>query len=210
VSIVKILGETADTVTISRDDWRRLQEQLDDAQDRAAVAERRAHEHRVGKDAARRDYLTGDEAIRLLSGESPVKVWREKRGLSQRALAKTTGIAGSYLAEIEVGRKPGSDDAYRKLAAALRVPAEQLDARLYRSRDPEHRNVVVRLSPVSAGVSPGDRAAWSDSQFFPTMRDALDFVRENWSTLRARSPWVADDTNWPIYNSDELAHEIEG
>ena len=93
MSSIRILGETEDTVTISRDDWQRLQQQLDDAQDRAAVAERRAHERRIGKESARRDYLTADEAIRLLGGASPVKVWREKRGVTQRALATEAGIA---------------------------------------------------------------------------------------------------------------------
>ena len=37
MSSIRILGETEDTVTISRDDWQRLQQQLDDAQDRAAI-----------------------------------------------------------------------------------------------------------------------------------------------------------------------------
>ena len=53
MSFVKILGETEDTVTISRDDWKRLQEQLEDAQDRAAVTERRAHERRIGSPGGR-------------------------------------------------------------------------------------------------------------------------------------------------------------
>lgn len=210
MSIVRILSETEDTVTISRDDWQRLQEQLDDAQDRAAVAERREHERRIGMEAARRDYLTGDEAMRLLNGETPVKVWREKRGMSQRALAQSIGIAGSYLAEIETGRKPGSDDAYRKLAAALRVPAEQLDSRPYRMRDPQHGPVVMRLSPISAGVSLGNRGAWADTQRFPTLGDALQFAHHHWSSLRSRAPWIADDKNWPIYDAEELVREIEG
>ncbi len=121
-----MLPSSNDTVTISRDDWETLQGELQELQDCAAVAERRAYERLVGKENARRDYLTGDEAMRLLNGESPLKVWRKKRGLSQRALATAADIASSYLAEIETGRKPGSDDAYRKLAAVLRVPSDEL------------------------------------------------------------------------------------
>jgi mRNA interferase RelE/StbE len=210
MSFVKILGETEDTVTISRDDWKRLQEQLEDAQDRAAVTERRAHERRIGKEAARRDYLTADEAIRLLNGESPIKVWRQKRGLSQRALAAEADIGSSYLAEIEKNRKPGSDDAHRKLAAVLHVPPEELDARRYRTRDPHYGPVVLRSGSVSAGVSAGNRAAWVDRMDFPTLQDALDFVREQWSELRARAPWVADVNHWPIYSAEDLIREIEG
>jgi transcriptional regulator with XRE-family HTH domain len=209
MSSVRIVGETQDTVTISRDDWQRLQQQMEDALDRAAVAERRAHERRVGKETARRDYLTAQEAIRLLAGESPVKIWREKRGFSQRALAADAGIGNSYLAEIETNRKRGSDDALRKLSVVLHVPPEELDLRRYRTRDPEYGPVMLRGSPVSAGVSAGNRGAWSLPMPFPTLRDARDFVREQWNSLRARSPWITDGNHFPIYDAEELTREIE-
>ena len=82
----------------------------------AAIAERLAYEEKVGKEVARRDCLTGDEMRRILDDESPVKVWREKRGLSQRELAEQAGVSSSYLAEIETGKKPGSAEALRKLS----------------------------------------------------------------------------------------------
>ena len=210
MSSVRILGETEDTVTISRNDWQRLQQQLDDAQDRAAVAERRAHERRIGREAARLDYLTADEAIRLLGGDSPVKVWREKRGMSQRALATEAGIGNGYLAEIETNRKPGSDDALRKLAAVLQVPPEELDVRRYRTRDPEYGPVVLRGSAASAGVSIPNRGAWGLPMDFPKLQDALAFVREQWSALRARAPWITDVNYWPIYSAEDLIREMEG
>lgn len=209
MSIVKILNETEDTVTISRDDWQRLQDQLEDAGDRSAIAKRRAHEQTLGSAAARRSYLTADETLRLLNGVSPLKVWREKRGLSQRALAKSVGVASSYLAEIETHRKPGSGDAYRKLAAALQVPPDELDARRYRTRDPRYGRVRVRLTPALASMSAGSRGIWADLQEFDTLQDALTFVRDAWPSLRLRAPWIADEKNWPIYDSEELAREIE-
>jgi ribosome-binding protein aMBF1 (putative translation factor) len=129
MSVIKILAETEETVTIRRVDWLKVLADLDDAEDIAAVAERRVKERLLGKESVRRDYLTAAEARQLLDGANPVKVWREKRGLSQRALAAETGIGGSYLAEIETGRKPGSDAAYRKLAAALGVAPDDLDNR---------------------------------------------------------------------------------
>ena len=132
MSTIRIIAESKDTVTISRSDWETLQEELEELQDGAAVAERRAHERRTGKENARRDYLSGEEAIRLLKGESPLKVWRQKRGLSQRALAAAARIGHSYLAEIETSRKPGSDVAFRRLAAVLQVPPEELDVRQLR------------------------------------------------------------------------------
>ena len=125
MSDIKILAETQDTVTVSRRDWLDLLAELDDAGDRMAIAERRAQERSLGKDTERRNYLTATEAARLLDGEHPIKIWREKRGLSQRALAAAAKIANSYLAEIEAGRKPGSDAAYRKLATALERAARR-------------------------------------------------------------------------------------
>jgi DNA-binding Xre family transcriptional regulator len=123
---VSILSETRDTVTISRGEWTQLLSELKDALDRAAVAERRRHEAGKGTQAARRNYLTAREARRLLDGESPVKVWREKRGRSQRELAAAAGVSAGYLAEIETCRKPGSVAALARLARALEVQIEDL------------------------------------------------------------------------------------
>jgi DNA-binding XRE family transcriptional regulator len=123
---VRILSETRDAVTISRDDWTHLLSELEDALDRGAVAERRRREAGKGRQAARRNYLTGREARRLLAGESPVKVWREKRGRSQRELAAAAGVSPAYLAEIETRRKPGSVLALARLAGALEVQIEDL------------------------------------------------------------------------------------
>jgi DNA-binding XRE family transcriptional regulator len=123
---VKILSETPDTVTVSRGDWTQLLSELEDALDRAAVVERRRYEAGKGVQAARRNYLSAGEARRLLDGESPVKVWREKRGRSQRELAAAAGVGAGYLAEIETGRKPGSVAALARLACALQVQIEDL------------------------------------------------------------------------------------
>jgi ribosome-binding protein aMBF1 (putative translation factor) len=122
----KPIAETSSTVTLRKRDWRALIARLEDLEDAAAIAERRAHEAKVGKEVARRDYLTGDEVRRILDDESPVKVWREKRGLSQRELGEQAGVSSSYLAEIETGKKPGSAEALRKLSRALAIPMENL------------------------------------------------------------------------------------
>ena len=122
----KPIAETSGTVTLRKRDWRALIARLEDLEDAAAIAERRAYEAKVGKEVARRDYLTGDEVRRILDDESPVKVWREKRGLSQRELGEQAGVSSSYLAEIETGKKPGSAEALRKLSRVLGIPMENL------------------------------------------------------------------------------------
>lgn len=210
MSPVRIMAESEHTITISRHDWETLQDELQELQDRAAVAERRAHERLVGKEHARRDYLTGEEAMRLLGGESPLRVWREKRGLSQRGLAAASGISASYLAEIESGRKPGSDDAFRRLAVVLRIPSEELRAKRYRGRDPDFGPVLLSLSPASAGVSRGGRGTWADLMEFPTLRDSLNFLREKWSSVRTRDPSITDIDRLPIFSTEDLIREIRG
>ena len=56
---------------------------------------------------------------RLIAAENPVKVWREHRGLSQRALAKRAGLNFAYLSQIETGARKGPIATVKKLADAL-------------------------------------------------------------------------------------------
>ena len=57
----------------------------------------------------------------ILNEESPIKVYREHRGLTQKQLADQVGIQRAYLAEIETGRKSGSVKTLKAIAAALDV-----------------------------------------------------------------------------------------
>lgn len=124
--VIEFVAETPDTVTLRRADFEALAEAAEGALVAAALARHRAHEDRVGWEAAKAGYYTGAEAAALLDGASPVKIWRTKRGLTQRALAEMAGVGASYLAEIEAGRKPGSVEAIRRLARALDMPMEHL------------------------------------------------------------------------------------
>jgi hypothetical protein len=67
---IKILSETADTVTIARSDFDALIEAAEDVEDLAALAAHDAEEARIGKAAARRSYLTAEEVERLLDGSN--------------------------------------------------------------------------------------------------------------------------------------------
>ncbi len=122
MNAIEILSETPETVTISRADLAALI----DAADIASVRTWHAYVAKVGRDAAIENSYTATEAKRLLAGESPVRIWREKRGMTQRALAAAAAVRAGYLSEIESGKKPGSVAAYRALAQALTVPMEEL------------------------------------------------------------------------------------
>ena len=123
MSAITPISETAESVTLSRSDWEALLDALEDAEDLAAVNARRAEEALRGKDEVRRNYLTADEAERLWSGDNPVTVWREKRGLTPDALASAAGMSVSILHAIETREARRSVDALADLARVLQIPA---------------------------------------------------------------------------------------
>ncbi len=67
--------------------------------------------------------------LRLVAGESPLRVWREYRGLTQASLAEQAKLDKTYLSQIETGRKRGSVEVLRRLADALSVDMDDLVAK---------------------------------------------------------------------------------
>lgn len=126
MNVLRVLAETEDTVTLSRADFEALVRTREDAIDHAAFDAAEEREARLGKEAARAGYLPIEAVDRLLDGEHPLRVWREHRGMSLRDLAAAAGVAFNYISEIEGGRKPGSAEALRRMAAALAVAMEDL------------------------------------------------------------------------------------
>ena len=102
-----------DTVTIPREEYDALRARIEDLDDILA-----AHAAMTG---ARLPY---EFAIREIEGEHPVRVWRDYRKLTAAALAEMSGVSKAYLSEIETGKKPGSVEAYKAIAAALDVPLD--------------------------------------------------------------------------------------
>ena len=101
-----------ETVTISRQEYEALQARIEDLDDILAG---------YGATGAT---LPNAFAMRVLDGEHPVTVWREYKGLTMSALAKASGVSKGYLSEIEAGKKPGSVEAYKAVAAALDLPVD--------------------------------------------------------------------------------------
>lgn len=126
MSRIRLLAQTSNTVTLRRADFQALLEAAENNVDLAAVERHRAEEKRVGWDVAKRNYLTREEAERALEGESLIRIWREKRGVTQRALAEAAQVPVSYLSEIEGGKKPGSRGALQSIAEILELPMELL------------------------------------------------------------------------------------
>jgi ribosome-binding protein aMBF1 (putative translation factor) len=92
-----------------------LEEMLEDAAATAAFHKTRDQES-----------VPAEMVDRLLAGENPVKIWREYRGLSQRALAAQAGLNFAYLSQIETGARKGTIETRKKLAQALGVDLDDL------------------------------------------------------------------------------------
>ena len=101
-----------ETLTISRAEYDVLTERVKDLEDILAAMNARG-----GRP------MPLEWARRIIEGENAVRVWRE---LSLRALAAKAGVSPGYLSEIELGRKPGSVEAYKALAEALDASVDWL------------------------------------------------------------------------------------
>ena len=110
-----------DTVTIPRAEYERLcalEEEFADIQAALTVEARIA--------SGEEELIPAQVVDRLIDRESPLRVWREYRALSQSALARASGVNRVQIVDIEAGRNSGSVRTLRKLADALRVAVDDL------------------------------------------------------------------------------------
>lgn len=61
-----------------------------------------------------------------LGGATPLRAWREHRGLTVQALADAAGLSKPYVSQIESGKRAGTAATLKKLATALGVPVAAL------------------------------------------------------------------------------------
>lgn len=102
-------------------DYQHFLELLEDEIDTRAVAD--FHEAYT----AGREFLVPDEIMRReLAGESPIKLWREHRNLTQQELATRAGISKPYLSQIETGKRQGTVETLSALARSLDVPLDAI------------------------------------------------------------------------------------
>lgn len=102
-------------------DYLALLEAAEDAADRDAL-----RRFRAARDAGEEEMLPSALVDRILAGESPVRVWREHRGMTAQALAEAGGITQPYLSQIETGKRAGTLETMAKLAGALGVLVDDL------------------------------------------------------------------------------------
>lgn len=108
-------------VTIPREEYDRLRAAAED------LADLQSYDRAKAALAGGADELIPAEyANRLLSGENPLRIYRDLRGMTQAALAEKAGVNRVTVAEIETGRKQGSVATLRALAGALDVTLDDL------------------------------------------------------------------------------------
>ncbi|ATQ42169.1 helix-turn-helix domain-containing protein [Caulobacter mirabilis] len=118
-TIVTPAGERM--VVVPEEEYRALVEAAEDAADLRAV-----HAFDAAMARGEEELLPAALVDRLLNGESPIKVWREHRNLTQAELADRAGISKAYLSQIEGGTRQGGVDILRTLAETLDVLIDDL------------------------------------------------------------------------------------
>ena len=108
-------------VTITREEYQRLLSAAEDLADIAAYDRAKTALTSGGE-----ELVPAEFANRLIAGESPVRVFRDLRGLTQLGLSEASGVNRVQIANIESSSKRGSIDTLKKLAGALGVTLDDL------------------------------------------------------------------------------------
>ena len=103
---------------VPADMWEKVRRVIEDADDNAAF------DRAVTSDDGIRIPL--EVAFAIADGVKPVRAWREHRGFSQDALAKSANMSKPFISQIESGKRSGTASTLKKLAEALAVPVGAL------------------------------------------------------------------------------------
>lgn len=95
--------------------------QEEDAEDRSALAANDA-----ARAAGEMVLVPREVTMAIVRGETPIAAFRKWRGLTQKQLAASAGLAQGHFSTIETGGRPVSVDRLRAIAKALQVPVSLL------------------------------------------------------------------------------------
>ena len=118
VQIIEVAGNRM--AVLPEDEYRQLLDVVEDREDRDAAieAERR---RKAGE-----EYIPASVVDSLMAGESPLRVWRRHRGLTQAELASRIDISKMTVSGMENGTRSGSIKVWRALAQALNLPLDDI------------------------------------------------------------------------------------
>ena len=104
--------------------WDEYQAMLQALEDRADAAALMGFTERLTR--GEEETLPAAMVDRLLADESPLRVWREHRGLTQSQLGEAAGVAQSMVAMIERGDRRGTVDTLAAIARVLKIELDDL------------------------------------------------------------------------------------
>ena len=113
VQFIEIGGEKMAVMPAA--DYARLIADAEDKSDAEAASAAEARRE------AGEEYLPAEMVDRLVAGEMPLRVWRTHRKMTLQELGRRTGMSHAHISDIERGRRSGTLDKWRRLAAALGV-----------------------------------------------------------------------------------------
>lgn len=106
-------------VVITESEYRRMIEAIEDAEDIAMADAANAR-----RDNGTEVLIEGDLACAMMDAGTMLAGAIGFRKLTLAELTARTGLSVSYISDMARGRKRGSIDAWRKLAAVLNVPLD--------------------------------------------------------------------------------------
>lgn len=106
---------------LPKPNYEKLLEALEDYEDLKA-----SRDFRAKLSSGEEELIPAEYVDRMLDGESKIKVWRDFRGMSAKALADAADIDTSTLRQLERGSIEGSYEAIQKIAEALSVNVNDL------------------------------------------------------------------------------------
>ncbi len=108
-------------IVLSRKDYEALIQRIEDLEDSLSIAD---FERKLA--AGEEELVPAVYVNRMSEGESPIRVWRDFRGMSAKDLAAAAGISTAFLSEIETGKKDGSIATLKAIADALKIDLDDL------------------------------------------------------------------------------------
>jgi DNA-binding Xre family transcriptional regulator len=99
-------------------EWRRIEAMIDELEDIRALDAALARPDRR--------MIPFDVTSAILDGASPIRAWREHRGMDLGALAAAAGIESAHLAKLEDGTRKAASSELRRLAQTLGVQVDDL------------------------------------------------------------------------------------
>lgn len=99
----------------------KIQEILEDAEDIKDI-----EENLKAIEENREIIIPGEVTFAIIDGTHPIRAWREYKKLRINELAKKIGISGSYLSQIENGKRNPTIETLKNIASALDIEPEML------------------------------------------------------------------------------------